>query len=76
MAVLTTTQADERGIAIVEPLTVVDTVEGPYLGTGDYDIVAPPEIGSAPAAKKLELDRWAGTRGYVPVPGTNHYRHI
>ena len=76
MAVVTTSQADARRVAIVDPLTLVDTVGGPYLSTGKFDIVAPPETGNDPGAKMQELNRWAGTRGYVPLPGTNHYRRI
>jgi serine/threonine protein kinase len=76
MSVVTTSQADAKGVVIVDPLMIVQTVDGPYLSTGNIDIVAPPETGSDPHAKLHELNRWAGSRGYVPVTGTNHYGHI
>ncbi|GEM_PF-7028041 len=74
MSVVTTSQADSMGIAIVHPLTIVDTVDGPYLSTGNFDVVAPPETAIDPEAKLQELNRWAASRGYVPLTGTNHYR--
>jgi hypothetical protein len=76
MTVVTTSQADATAVAIVEPLMIVDTVDGPYLSTGNFDIVAPPQTGNDPAAKLQELNRWAASRGYVPLAGTNHYRRI
>jgi hypothetical protein len=74
MQIVTTSQADQIGIVIVEPLTIVDTVAGPYLITGDYNIVAPTELGDNSAIKQVDLDRWAGSRGYVREGGTNMYR--
>jgi hypothetical protein len=76
MPVVTTVQADARGVAVEDPLTIVDTVDGPYLNTGSFDIVAPPETGSDPHSKLQELNRWAASRGYIPLAGTNHYRRI
>jgi len=76
MVVVTTSQADATGVVIVDPLMIVDTVNGPYLSTGDFDIVAPLEIGDDANAKLQELNRWATSRGYVPLVGTNHYRRI
>jgi hypothetical protein len=73
MRVLSTTQADESNLAVTEPLQIVATVEGPHLTMGEYDIVAPPNVGNNPLAKEKELDRWAHTRGYKRVQGSQIY---
>lgn len=65
MSILTTTQADEIKLAVTPPLQIVGTTNGPYLSMGEYEIVAPPELGNDVAAKEKELDRWARRRGYI-----------
>ena len=76
MSVVTTSQADAMGVSVIDPLIIVQTVDGPYLSTGNFDIVAPPETGNDPDAKLHELNSWAESRGYVPLAGTNQYRHV
>ena len=43
---ITTTQADQEGLVIREPLTIIATTRGPYLDSGDNIIAAPPELGA------------------------------
>ena len=76
MAIVTTHQADANGVEITDHLMIVDTVEGPYLSTCDYNIVAPLEIGDDPIDKERELERWARTRGFVRPEGGALYRRI
>src|SRR5260370_26945502 len=69
--VVTTAQADEMGIRIVEPLISVNALTDPYLRTRNYEVVAPPELGDDPNTRQQELDRWAKSRNFVRVARTN-----
>jgi len=71
---ITTTQADQEGLVIKEPLTIIATTRGPYLDSGNNIIAAPPELGADPEVKERELDRWAAQRGYIRSPGDAVYR--
>jgi hypothetical protein len=41
---ITTTQADQEGLVIKEPLTIIATTGGPYIDSGDNIIAAPPNL--------------------------------
>ena len=76
MPVVVTTHPEAATLPITHPLMIVETIEGPYLGTGQYNIIVPPEMGNDRTVRMRELDRWARSRGYVHIQGTNQYGPI